>query len=142
MKLLALGVFGALVLIAWLFEFDLLRNLLIFGAIGIVVIQYERLFDWIFSSGSRKTRSSKEQEQLPSKRANYKANNQAYWQGSGIKNCASCQYWSGDRKIDSSRIGITFDQSESARCVGGGRDKVVVSAVQICQQYAKSSSLK
>jgi len=142
MKLLALVALGVVASVAWFFEIALLKTLLIFGGIGVLVIQYEKIFDAIFSSNSSSTETVPGKKKRATRAARQVTSDDAYWQGAHIKNCASCQYWSGKRQIESTRTGLSFDQFEHAKCVGGGRDRVDVSAVQICQQYTKMPSLK
>lgn len=142
MKSLALTVLGILVLGAWFFEIELLRTLLIFGFIGVLVIWYEQIFDMIFSSDPSKSESSKKSKDRGVANSGSNVKSEMYWQGAAIQNCASCKYWSGERKLDSSRIGLYFNQFELAQCAGGGRDRVKVSAVQMCQKYAKLPNLK
>lgn len=127
---------------AWAFDVQMLKNLFLFGTVGFIVLGYEKVFDWVMSFFHSDSESSKGRQEAPEKNEKIRKKKPSYWQGSDIRNCATCEYWSGDRKLDSSKRGISFDQFDHAICAGGGRDKVNVSAVQICQKYVKMRALK
>jgi hypothetical protein len=62
---------------------------------------------------------------------------------SSLRNCLTCDFWTGSRKIDVSRYyAETGSATDKGECAGGGMNHVQVPAAGNCGQWSKWGPMK
>jgi hypothetical protein len=61
---------------------------------------------------------------------------------SAFKVCATCTYWGGPRSTDSLRAYSVFDDKQKGECLGGGFNRLQMSANATCGRWQKWSVLR
>ena len=51
------------------------------------------------------------------------------------KYCATCTFWTGQRKPNNGRWEVEFDDSEKGECAGGGADRSIRGARDFCYEW-------